>query len=108
MVLLNTVRHHVNNRLAILAVTSHPFFGFSLFLRPSYKPDNDSRTVSYTAGVKAGLTNNQNMVFRYESTYLDLAYLNYQVNLNMHVFYYAMYNRQYLAQYLVEWRAQAI
>ena len=48
------------------------------------------------------------LAFRYESTYLDLAYLNYQVNLNMHVFYYAMYNRQYLAQYLVEWRAQAI
>ena len=46
----------------------------------SYKPANDSTSVSYV-GVKAGLTNSQNMLYRYESANLDLAYLNHKDNL---------------------------
>ena len=66
--------------LAVLVVTSHEVFYFFLLLRESYKPANDSTIVSFKKGqrLKVGLTNSQNMVFRYEYAYLDLTYLNHK------------------------------
>ena len=42
----------------VLAVTSQDIFCFCLFLRPSYKPANDSTTVA-----NGCLTDSQSMVF---------------------------------------------
>ena len=55
--------------LIVLGVRSHENVCFFLLLKPSYKPANDSTTVSY--GGQTDLTNSQNMVFRHESANLD-------------------------------------
>ena len=63
--------------LAVLALTSHEIVHFFLFLRKSNKLGNDSSIVSYICiGGNWFKTNSQNMLFRYGSANLNLAYLN--------------------------------
>ena len=63
--------------LGVLSVISHndPEIFLLLGLRWSYKPANDS---SVMLGAKAGLFNNQKMLFRYECADLKLTYLNHE------------------------------
>ena len=66
--------------LAILAVTSHKFFCFILFIRLRFTLQLIILQLSHIR-IKADLTNIKNMVFRHESDNLDLAYLNCEPNL---------------------------